>query len=238
MKRRGETPAKSLRKVSPVADRADKSARAVKESEVFRNRIGSKRLADTKGGVAVAPRAASPSAAVSAPPGAARTAASPVVSGAAGAAIAAGLADRPTAKQRAAVQREIGRLLDQLAPERPPARGDAPAGAVLRHRSPGRCVLQGAEHAVSVSWFPASTADDALGEVQVIEWRGVVNLPGSTRRADGGGAVPVRRALLHPVEGSADVGWTWRPQSGGRPIGTAHLAEYCQRLLERRRERA
>jgi hypothetical protein len=211
-----------------MADRADKRVHTDKESEVLHTRLGSKKLADMKTPVASATPVSSSAVASIVRPSA------PPLSGAAGAAIAAGLADRPTAKQRAAVQREIGWLLDQLAPERPPARGDAPSGAVLRHRSPGRCVLQGAERAISVSWFPASTADDALGEVQVIEWRGVVNLPGSTKRVEGSGAVAVRRALLHPVEGGAN-GWTWRPQSGGRPIATAHLAEYCQKLLEQRR---
>ena len=143
--------------------------------------------------------------------------------------------DRPTAKQRALVQREIDRMLDQLAPERPPARGgEAALASIQRHRAPRRCVLQGAERAVSVSWFPSNGSDDTLGEVQIIEWKGVVSLPGSATRA-AGGAVAVRQSLLYPVELGA-AGWAWRPEGGGAPIGTASLVEYCQRLLEMRHD--
>lgn len=133
-------------------------------------------------------------------------------------------------KQRAAVQREVGRLLDALAPERPPARRDVPSPAVKQHRSPGRCILQGTAKAVSVSWFPGRADGDSLGEMVVITWLGEVALPGGTARTQ---ARPeeIGQMSFHPVE-AATGGWEWRADGVKRAYPTEALAEYCQELLE------
>lgn len=138
----------------------------------------------------------------------------------------------PTAKQRTGVQQAVNRLLDQLAPERPPARGgEPPTPAVQRHRSPRGCILQGDGCAVSVTWYPATSTEASLGELQVISWLGVVSRPGATARA-AGGAQAVSEDLLHPVETAAD-GWSWRTADGTVLAGSA-LVERCLRMLERR----
>jgi hypothetical protein len=139
-------------------------------------------------------------------------------------------ADRPTAKQRMAVQREVMRLFDDLAPERAPARAGAPVPAVQRHRSPRGCILQAERAAVSLSWFAALPTDEALGELQMIEWQGTVSLPGSARRSDRA-AVAVREVQLQPVLGEAGV-CTWRA-TDGTVYDTDALASHCRDLLER-----
>lgn len=138
-------------------------------------------------------------------------------------------AARPTAKQRTAVQREVVRLLEGLAPERAPARAGAPTPAVRRHRSPRGCVLQADTGAVSVSWFAAAPNDDALGELQLIAWRGTVSLPGSASRS-ASGAVAVRELQLVPFADEVG-GWAWRA-ADGTVYETDRLTTYCLELLE------
>jgi hypothetical protein len=137
--------------------------------------------------------------------------------------------ERFTTKQRLAVHREVERLLDDLAPQRPPPRAGVPDVAVKLHRAPGRCVMQTASGAVSASWFPGHGSDETLGELQVIEWRGVVSLPGSARRADVG-AVVLGTTLFHPVEARAGE-WVWRTAGGAPPLTTDELMEYCRSRL-------
>ena len=129
-------------------------------------------------------------------------------------------------RQRTAVQHEVTRLLDALAPERTPQRRATPAPepAVRAYRWPARCILQGPEQAVSVSWFPAGRDDESLGEMLVIHWRGVVSLPGATRRA-GEEAVAVRSLLLHPEERAGT--WEWRTVEGDPSLETSALATFC-----------
>ena len=134
-------------------------------------------------------------------------------------------------KQRASIQREVLRLLDDLAPERPPPRHEAPSTAVRAYRWPSRCILQGESHAISVSWFPGGVDDGSLGEMMVIAWDGVVSLPGSGRRI-AEQAQAVRSLLLHPEETSGG-GWEWRSEQGATAFGTAALAMYCREQLER-----
>jgi len=129
-------------------------------------------------------------------------------------------------RRRTAVQHEVTRLLDTLAPERTPQRRPAPEPAVRAYRWPARCILQGAEHAVSVSWFPAGRDDDTLGEMLVIAWRGIVSHPGATRRA-ADEAVAVRSLLLHPEETDGGA-WSWRTESGEPVLDTTALATYCR----------
>jgi len=137
--------------------------------------------------------------------------------------------ERFTTKQRLAVHREVERLLDDLAPQRPPPRAGVPDVAVKLHRAPGRCVMQTASGAVSASWFPGHGSDETLGELQVIEWRGVVSLPGSARRADVGAQV-LGTTLFHPVEARAGE-WVWRTAGGAPPLTTDELMEYCRSRL-------
>lgn len=135
----------------------------------------------------------------------------------------------PTVKQRTAVQQTAGRLLDVLAPEGPPPRGAMPAAPALRRvRSPRGCILQAETRAVSVSWFPASAVQATLGELQVINWRGVVSRPGSAQR-ELGGAKAIWQGVLEPVELSSDV-WGWRDEEG-EVFDNAALAKRCHALL-------
>lgn len=136
------------------------------------------------------------------------------------------------ARQRAAVQREVVRLLDALAPERPPARHDAPTPDVRAYRWPSRCILQGADQALSVSWFPAGADDVALGEMLVIVWDGTVALPGSARQVSVD-PVAKHQLLLHPEERD-DGAWSWRGPEGGSPdFDCEELATYCRAQLQR-----
>jgi hypothetical protein len=136
--------------------------------------------------------------------------------------------DRPTARQRTAVQNAVTRVFDALAPERAPARAAGPAGGVLRYRSPRGCVLQGNAGAVSVSWFPATGSDAQLGELQVIAWDGVVSLPGAARRANGGARARAE-VLFRPLERAPDA-WSWRTADGAVLDADAVVA-HCLDLL-------
>src|SRR4029450_47645 len=78
----------------------------------------------------------------------------------------------PTVKARNAVQQEVGRLLDALAPERAAHRTGTKTNEVERYRTPRGCVLQAAAGAVTVSWFPDSAQGAELGELQGVAWRG------------------------------------------------------------------
>jgi hypothetical protein len=135
--------------------------------------------------------------------------------------------DGPTVKQRTAVQHLVRDLLDSLAPERPPARGNPPPSAVQLLRSPRGCILQATARAVSVSWFPASPSEVALGELRVIAWDGVVSRPGSANRAKHE-AVPLTEVVLRPKE--VDGAWAWRSTEGA-VCDTATLAARCYALL-------
>ena len=102
--------------------------------------------------------------------------------------------------------------------------------AVLRHRTPRGCILQGATCAVSVSWFPAAANDGALGELQVVVWRGVVARPGSANRAHGS-AVVLSELVLRPEEGAEGDAWHWRGDDG-RLFESEALASRCRALFE------
>lgn len=136
-------------------------------------------------------------------------------------------ADPPTTKQRTAVQREVTRLVDELAPVRAPARPGASAPAVVCHRLPRGCILQGATGAVSLSWFPASGSEEALGELQLVTWRGTVSLPGSAARR--AGAEMIGELILTPAEGEGGV-WRWR--GTGADWTTDEVIARCWALLE------
>ncbi len=135
----------------------------------------------------------------------------------------------PTVKARNAVQQEVSRLLDALAPERAAHRMGTKTKEVQRHRTPRGCVLQAAAGAVTVSWFPDSAQGAELGELQVVAWRGTVSHPGSSRRTEG--AQLVEEMVLRPVE-SRMGGLEWRERSGASYSSDA-LAAHCEALLER-----
>jgi len=140
---------------------------------------------------------------------------------------------RLTPQQRAAARRELERLLDKLVSDikhripGPGAMADPSESALLPYRSPDRCVVQGAERAVSVSWFPAQFTDVSLGELQVIEWRGVVAVRGATRRRESAAATILRADVYRQVP-TAD-GWGWQPlvSDDAAVLTTDDLASAC-----------
>lgn len=136
----------------------------------------------------------------------------------------------PTAKAKTAVQRSVTALLDELAPERVLKRVDQLPGPVEQHRSPTGCVLQAANHALSVSWFTDAghEAAAALGELHIILWRGTVARRGSTRNRKG--ATIVTEFVVRPIEPPADE-CVWSAADGTR-YDTASLAAKCLSLLE------
>jgi hypothetical protein len=134
----------------------------------------------------------------------------------------------PTAKERGAVQRAVDRLLDELAPERATGRAVRPPMPIERHRTPRGGILQAPTAAVSVSWFPDAADDAALGELQVVAWRGVVSRPGSATRVEG--ATVARERVLRPVDGGL-TGWGWRAEDGTVYDTDALVAE-CLGMLE------
>ena len=135
----------------------------------------------------------------------------------------------PTVKERNAVQQEVSRLFDVLAPERAAHRMGAKTNEVDRHRTPRGCVLQAAAGAVTVSWFPDSAQGADLGELQVVAWRGTVSRPGSSRRASG--AQLEEEMVLRPID-SPTGGMVWRA-TDGTTFSTDSLAAHCATLLER-----
>ncbi|HTL96776.1 MAG TPA: hypothetical protein VL157_14605 [Gemmatimonadaceae bacterium] len=148
--------------------------------------------------------------------------------------VAADAGSRLTPQQRAAARRELERLLDKLVADikhRIPGPGAAAAAeqsesALLPYRSPDRCVVQGAERAVSVSWFAAQFTDVSLGELQVIEWRGVVAVRGATRRRESAAATILRADVYRQVQ-TAD-GWGWQPSASNDAVmSTDDLAAAC-----------
>ena len=137
----------------------------------------------------------------------------------------------PTHKARNAVQQEVSRLLDALAPERAAHRMGLRTNEVERYRMPSGCVLQAPAGAVTVSWFPDSAQGAELGELQVVVWRGTVSHPGSSKRT--AGAQVVEEMVLRPVESrGGGGGLEWR-RTDGTTYSTDALAARCTTLLER-----
>ena len=134
----------------------------------------------------------------------------------------------PTHKAKNAVQRSVTALLDELAPERVLRRIDQLPGPVEQHRSPNGCVLQAADCAVSVSWFPEESKGHTLGELHIIVWRGTVARRGATRGKKG--ATIISEHVLHPLEPPADD-CLWKGADGTQ-YDTASLAAKCLSLLE------
>jgi hypothetical protein len=134
----------------------------------------------------------------------------------------------PTTKQKAAVQRAVKTLLEALAPERTTTRTPREPVPIERYRTPNGCVLQAPTAALSVSWFAEGTDIEALGELQIVLWRGVASRRGSAPRPEG--AVVVRELNVRPVEAPPDA-FIWRV-GDGTTYDTEGLAAYCMALLE------
>ena len=135
----------------------------------------------------------------------------------------------PTVKERNAVQQEVSRLFELLAPERAAHRVDTKTNEINRHRTPRGCVLQAAAGAVTVSWFPDSAQGADLGELQVVAWRGTVSRPGSSLRT--AGAKVEEEMVLRPVDRPTG-GMVWRA-TDGTAFSTDSLVAHCAMLLER-----
>ena len=133
-----------------------------------------------------------------------------------------------SAKSKSAVQRSVTQLLDELAPERVLNRVGELRGPVEQTRTPTGCVLQAAEYAVSVSWFPEATKEAALGELHVLVWHGKITRRGHARPAKG--ATMIAELILRPIEPPLDD-CLWQANDGTR-FDTASLALRCLALLE------
>jgi hypothetical protein len=126
------------------------------------------------------------------------------------------------------MQREVVRLLDELAPERTNARSTPVAGEIKQSRTPEGCVLQAETAAISVTWYAEADDQDRVGELQILLWSGVVARRGT---APGKNAAQViRQEVLNPIEQPVD-GSVWRSREGV-VYTTPALAAYCLSLLE------
>ena len=132
----------------------------------------------------------------------------------------------PTAKAKTAVQRSVTALLDELAPERVLRRLEQ-LPAVEQHRTPTGCVLQAANCAVSVSWFPEATKDAELGELHILVWRGKVTRRGTAPSSKK--ATMVTELVLRPIDAADDCFWQ---AADATRYDTAALAAKCLALLE------
>ena len=140
----------------------------------------------------------------------------------------------PTYKSKNAVQRSVTALLDELAPERVLRRIDALPGPVEQHRTPSGCVLQAANCAVSVSWFPEESRAGKLGELHVLVWSGIVARRGSTSAKKG--AALQTEYVFYPIEPPADD-CLWKATDGTQ-YDTASLSARCLDLLAEQVKRA
>lgn len=134
----------------------------------------------------------------------------------------------PSNKAKAAVQRLVNGLLNELAPERTLTRGERVPVAVEQHRSPTGCVLQATDHAVSVSWIDESKGE-TLGELHVIVWRGTVARRGATRHTKG--ATIISEIVLHPTE-SPGGDYVWKATDGTRYDSIGLIAKILALLQE------
>jgi hypothetical protein len=142
-----------------------------------------------------------------------------------GRSVATSATARLSVQQRMSAQRELARLLNKLAEDLTAAAAATPALGLKLYRSPGRCVMQGSARAVSVSWFPTSFADTTVGDLQVIEWRGVVSLPGTRYKGERGATV-IEARVFRPVCSAAGE-WCWERADGDLVCTTGDLAFGC-----------
>jgi hypothetical protein len=134
----------------------------------------------------------------------------------------------PTWKDKNAVQREVSRLLNELAPERTTTHAARSTDAILRHRTPTGCILQAANAALSVTWYVDAAERGRVGELQIVLWRGVVARRGATKNPEP--AEVVRQEVLNPIERPTDD-CIWRSDDG-TAYDTPALIAHCVSLLE------
>lgn len=134
----------------------------------------------------------------------------------------------PNAKARAAAQRCVTALLDDLAPERVLTKAEREAATIEQHRTPTGCVLQAPDCAVSVSWFAESSVQGSLGELHVVVWRGRLSRRGGPRSAKA--ATIVDELVMRPIE-APTTECVWHTASG-EEFSTAALAARVTALLE------
>lgn len=135
----------------------------------------------------------------------------------------------PSTKTRNTVQRSVVALLDALAPEPLIKQVDRPhaPGSIEQHRTPTGCVLQAADCAVSVSWFPAATEEAVLGELHVLTWSGKVARRGVPRSLKH--ATLLSELVLRPIEPPInDCVWS----ADGARYDTSSLAAQVVSMLE------
>lgn len=137
-------------------------------------------------------------------------------------------APAPTSKERNAVQREVTRLLDELAPERANPRVTRPVAPIQQHRTPNGCILQAEAAALSVTWYAEADDQDRVGELQIMLWRGVVSRRGASPSRTP--AQVLRQEVLNPIEQPADLS-VWASRDGTL-YTTPDLAAHCLQLLE------
>jgi hypothetical protein len=126
------------------------------------------------------------------------------------------------------MQREVTRLLDELAPEKATPRATKPLAAIQRHRSPNGCILQAETAALSVTWYSEAEDQDRVGELQIILWQGTVSRRGAAQSRTP--ATLIRQEVLNPIEHPADES-VWR-STDGTLFSTADLIAHCVELLE------
>jgi hypothetical protein len=132
------------------------------------------------------------------------------------------------------MEREVTRLLDELAPERANPRATRPAESIQQHRSPRGCILQAETAALSVTWYAEADNQDRVGELQILLWRGVVSRRGGvTPRTP---AEVVCQEVLNPIEHPADAS-VWCSRDGAL-YDTAGLAAHCLSLLDQQMQAA
>jgi hypothetical protein len=140
----------------------------------------------------------------------------------------------PTSKEKNAMQREVTRLLDELAPERTSARSSQAGVPVQQHRTPNGCILQSDTAALSVSWYAQADDQNRVGELQIVLWRGVVSRRGGAKTSTP--AEIVRQEVVNPIERPVDESvWCSRD---GTLYSTEALAAHCLSLLEQQMQGA
>jgi hypothetical protein len=127
------------------------------------------------------------------------------------------------------MQREVTRLLDELAPEKTSTRTTQIVAAIQQHRTPNGCILQADTAALSVTWYAQADDQDRVGELQIMVWRGVVSRRGGAQTKTP--AEVIHQEVLNPIEQPTDES-VWRARDG-KLYSTADLASHCLKLLDR-----
>ena len=132
------------------------------------------------------------------------------------------------------MQREVTRLLDELAPEKATPRTAKPVAPIQRHRTPNGCILQADTAALSVTWYAEAEDQDRVGELQIMLWQGVVSRRGAAQSRTP--ATLIRQEVLNPIEQPADES-VWR-STDGTLFSTAGLVAHCVELLDQQIQKA